>query len=128
MKQPIEVSVLALLLLAAGGIFWRQANLPPEETATTAKAAGIEQMCTAKCQSVAKDLKCTGGDKCPGLCAKLAAATACKPYVEVFIQCFAKVPTHGWRCETDGAPMLGHFCEPEQNNISDCMMRNGRKL
>jgi hypothetical protein len=127
-KQPIEITVSTLLLLAAGGIFWRQANLPPEETAQAAKPAGIEQTCTTKCQAVAKELQCSRGDKCAELCGKLAAATVCKPFVERFIQCFAQVPSRGWRCEDDGTPMLGHFCEPEQNDISDCMMNNGRKL
>lgn len=126
MKQPIEVTLLALLLVAAGAIFWRQANLPPE--AQSAKPVGIEQACTAKCQSVATELKCTGGAKCAELCGKLAAATTCMPHVERFIQCFVKQPSLTWRCEDDGTPMLGHVCEGEQNAIADCMMHNNRKL
>lgn len=128
MKQPFEISLAVVLIVAAAAVFWRQANLPPEETAKAAKPAGIEQTCTTKCQAVAKELKCTGGDKCAGLCGKLAAATVCKPHVERFIQCFAEVPSRGWNCEDDGTPMLGHFCEPEQNNISDCMTHNKGKL
>lgn len=126
MKQPIEVTVLALLLVAAGAIFWRQANLPPE-AAQVAKPLGVEQACTAKCQSVATELKCTRGNQCAELCGKLAAATTCMPQVERFIQCFVKQPSLTWHCE-DGVPMLGHVCEGEQNNIADCMMHNGRRL
>lgn len=129
MKQPVEISLAVVLVIAATAIFWRQAHAPHEPAAHGAKpAAGIGQVCTAKCQAVATDLKCSGGDKCAGLCAKLSSATACKPQVERFIQCFTQQPSRSWYCEDDGTPMLGHVCEPEQNAISDCMMHNNRQL
>jgi hypothetical protein len=116
MKQPIEVSLAVLLIAAAGAIFWRQAHAPKPDP------------CVSKCLAVAKDLKCKRGDKCAELCGKLETATVCKPYVDRFIACFTEAPSVTWYCEDDGTPMLGHMCEPEQNNISDCMTHNGGKL
>jgi hypothetical protein len=131
-KQPIEVTVLALLVLAAGGIFWRQAHAPPttplHAKQQAEKHATADPSCVYKCQSAAVELGCSRGDRCAELCAKLATATVCKPQVERFILCFVNEPNRGWRCDEDGTPVLGHSCEPEQNAVADCMMRNNRKL
>lgn len=132
MKQPIEVSLAGVLVVAAGAIFWRQAHAPPTPHAPAPahaqKQAAADPTCVYKCQSAAAELGCSRGDRCAELCAKLATATVCKPQVERFIQCFVNEPNRGWRCDEDGTPVLGHICEPEQNAVGDCMMRNNRKL
>ncbi len=84
--------------------------------------------CTATCMLRAKELRCQHPEGCPDACSKLHASTFCVRQVRAFLACFLKEPVNHWECNESGLPVIGHACEGEQGDVSDCLIQSQGKL
>ena len=91
-------------------------------------ADAADDGCTSTCLLRAKELRCQHPEGCEDACRKLHASTHCVRQVRAFLACFLKEPSIHWECSESGLPVLGHACEGEQANVSDCLILSEGKL